>query len=234
MKDKSIIEVILPISVEGTFSYTSNQQIEIGKRVLVQFGKRKLYTGIVFSNENKYDSSIKYKNVLEILDEIPVVGTNQLNFWKWISEYYMCSIGAVMRAAIPNFLKLESDTIVKISKNYDGDTTDLKEEEIDLISHVYENSKLKLDQIFKDDNFRKSAKKIYSLVKRDILFLEESVKEKFSDKVEKKVKILELKNKENLISKRAKKQIELFEILQYCFDSNQKEIKIKDLPKHLR
>ena len=52
MKDKSIIEVILPISVEGTFSYTSNQQIEIGKRVLVQFGKRKLYTGIVFSNDN--------------------------------------------------------------------------------------------------------------------------------------------------------------------------------------
>ena len=59
MKDKSIIEVILPISLEGTFSYTSNQQIEIGKRVLVQFGKRKLYTGVVFSNENKYDSSIK-------------------------------------------------------------------------------------------------------------------------------------------------------------------------------
>ena len=234
MKDKSIIEVILPISVEGTFSYTSNQQIEIGKRVLVQFGKRKLYTGIVFSNENKYDSSIKYKNVLEILDEIPVVGTNHLNFWKWISEYYMCSIGAVMKAAIPNFLKLESDTIVKISKNYDGDTTDLKEEEIDLISHVYENSKLKLDQIFKDDNFHKSAKKIYSLVKRDILFFEESVKEKFSDKVEKKVKILDLKNKENLISKRAKKQIKLFEVLQSFFDSNKKEIKIKDLPNHLR
>ena len=59
MKHKSIIEVILPISVEGIFSYLSNQEIEIGKRVLVQFGKRKLYTGIVFYNENKFDSSIK-------------------------------------------------------------------------------------------------------------------------------------------------------------------------------
>ena len=168
MKDKSVIEVILPISLEGTFSYLSDREIEIGKRVLVQFGKRKLFTGIVFSNNNKYDSSVKYKNILEILDERPTVGSRQLNFWKWISEYYMCSVGAVMRAAIPNFLKLQSETLLKISKNYDGDTTDLKEEEIELISHVHENSKLKLDQIFKDGNFQKSAKKIYSLVKRDI------------------------------------------------------------------
>ena len=115
-------EVILPLPLYSSFTYLippeMEENISIGSRVLVQFGRKKFYTGIVSLIHNeKRDYEIK--PITEILDPTPVLRYPQLNLWRWISEYYLCSEGEVMKAAIPTGLKPESETFVALNDDFD-------------------------------------------------------------------------------------------------------------------
>ena len=83
------VDVILPLPVEGHFCYTLNNFdcVDIGQRVVVQFGVRKIYTAIVIRVHHEAPLDYIPKEVLEILDEDPIIHLKQLDFWKWISEY---------------------------------------------------------------------------------------------------------------------------------------------------
>jgi primosomal protein N' (replication factor Y) len=115
-------DIILPLAVKGLFTYAVPDElcdkINPGSRVLVQFGSRKLYSGIVFRIHDKRPSGIRTKIVEKILDSHPLVNGIQLNFWHWISEYYMCSIGEVMKAALPSDLCLEGVTTLPLTEKY--------------------------------------------------------------------------------------------------------------------
>ncbi|MBK7881571.1 MAG: primosomal protein N' [Saprospiraceae bacterium] len=106
-------EIIVPLAAEGCFTYIVPEEfkdrIAIGKRVEVEFGKRKHYAGIVKSLPLKTNWP-NPKPILDILDEEPIVDKIQLDFWIWISEYYLCSIGDVMSAALPSAFRLASET----------------------------------------------------------------------------------------------------------------------------
>ena len=112
-----IVDIILPLPLEKVFSYsvpnTILEKIKIGVRVLVPFGKSKLYVGICNSmpkklteNENK---EIHYKNIITILDNNPILLPQQLKLWYWISNYYMSTLGDVYKAALPAGLKSEDN-----------------------------------------------------------------------------------------------------------------------------
>lgn len=109
--------ILLPLAVPGTFTYTVPpelaQRVSRGSRVVVQFGARRYYTGIVtaLSAENP-QPGIKLKPITDIADERPVVLERQIAFWQWIAQYYMCTPGEVMKAALPTGLKLESETLL--------------------------------------------------------------------------------------------------------------------------
>ena len=81
-------------------------------RVAVPFGKSKMYTGIVADIHNTKPLVYEAKEIHQILDETPIVTPKQLELWQWIAKYYMCTIGDVMRAALPNAFMLESETII--------------------------------------------------------------------------------------------------------------------------
>ena len=102
MIDDHYADIILPLAVKGLFTYaipvSHSGKVEQGSRVLVQFGQKKLYTGIVARIHNSKPEGIKVREVIKVLDPHPVVNDIQLRFWKWLSEYYMCSIGEVMKA----------------------------------------------------------------------------------------------------------------------------------------
>ncbi|MEO9210510.1 MAG: primosomal protein N', partial [Ginsengibacter sp.] len=109
------IEVILPLALSQTYSYSAptnlTKKLQIGCRVEVVFGKNKKYAGIIksiFHQKPAYDT----KDILGVIDDEPVIYPKQLQFWKWISEYYMCSEGEVMAAALPTHLKLSSEAIL--------------------------------------------------------------------------------------------------------------------------
>jgi primosomal protein N' (replication factor Y) len=117
--------VILPLAVEGTFTYvvpeSLTEKIFPGSRVLVSFGKKRIYTAIVHSLHNTPPDGFTPKPIMDVLDEKPVVSSQQIQLWDWMSSYYMCTPGEVMRAALPSGLRPESESRVRISVSYEDD-----------------------------------------------------------------------------------------------------------------
>ena len=132
-------DVILPLPVKGTFTYLTDQDdLQIGQRVVVQFGARKLYTALVKCIHDKKPDDYDAKRLLAILDEEPIVNDIQLRFWDWISDYYMCNLGDVMNAALPSSFKLASESKVIMHYDFDGDMDDLTVDENVLLSILLE------------------------------------------------------------------------------------------------
>ena len=127
-------EIILPIPVGGSFTYRIPNQLinkaEVGRRAVVQFGKSKIYSGIIYSIHDKIPEAYQVKYILDIIDDDPIVNSKQLNFWTWISEYYMCHLGDVMQAALPSAMKLSSETVINIHPEFDGDISNLNPKEL--------------------------------------------------------------------------------------------------------
>ena len=107
------IDVILPIPIEKLFTYqvsgTEAEFLKPGMRVAVPFGKSKIYTAIVHHIHNTSPQVYEAKEIHQILDEFPIVTKNQLKIWEWIASYYLCTLGDVMRAALPGAFILESE-----------------------------------------------------------------------------------------------------------------------------
>ncbi len=121
--------------------------LAVGKRVVVQFGKKKLYTGIIHAMHNLPPQHYQAKYILDMLDEVPVVTVNQLDFWVWMSTYYMCHLGDVMQAAIPSGLKLTSETILAIHPDYSGETDDLDDEEFRVLEALQHKDQLSMEEL---------------------------------------------------------------------------------------
>lgn len=116
-------EVILPLPVGTTFTYTVDEALSgedlVGRRVVVPFGRNKVYAGVVKSiSDKKPEGDYELKSVVDILDARPIVSCGQLALWAWIADYYMCSLGDVMKAALPAGLKLESETTVRLNEDF--------------------------------------------------------------------------------------------------------------------
>ena len=101
--------IILPLSVKRHFSYVVPEhlihKIHAGTIVIVPFGPKKFYSGVVVSTSTENPNIKNIKSVIRILDDIPDINGYQLKLWQWMSEYYMCSEGDVMNAAIPTVFK---------------------------------------------------------------------------------------------------------------------------------
>lgn len=104
-------DVILPLPLPGTFTYSIPAEMERtilpGCRVTVPLGSKKSYTALVVALHDKKPEEYEVKEVKELLDEIPIVTSIQTRLWEWISRYYLCSLGDIYKAAIPQGLKGE-------------------------------------------------------------------------------------------------------------------------------
>ena len=104
-------EVILPLPLPGSYTYSIPKELEekvvTGCRVSVPLGDRKSYTALVMSVHGNKPEGYRIKPIKELLDEEPVVTDKQLKLWEWISRYYLCSMGDIYKAAIPQGLKGE-------------------------------------------------------------------------------------------------------------------------------
>ena len=118
------IDVIVPLPLNNLFTYKVNKKefeyIKIGFRVIVPFGKSKFITSLVAKKHNQSPDFYSPKEIEYILDKESTINDNQLKFFKWISEYYMCPIGQVIKVALPKLLLLKSESeIVLINENDD-------------------------------------------------------------------------------------------------------------------
>ena len=119
-------DVLLPLAVPGAFTYRLPPALagrtQAGSRVVVPFGKRKLYTGIVVRlHDCPPTDGFTVKDVADVMYPRPILLPVQLDFWRWLSAYYLCTPGEVMKAALPSGLKLESETVVAASPDYEGE-----------------------------------------------------------------------------------------------------------------
>ena len=130
-------QIILPLNLKGTFTYNVpdelGQKIEAGMRVLVSFRGKKIYTGIVAELHNTAPENFAPKEIISILDDFPILPQEQIQFWNWISEYYLCNHGEIYRFAFPSSLKLESETYLKLKPNVTVDFENLDVNEMYLI-----------------------------------------------------------------------------------------------------
>jgi primosomal protein N' (replication factor Y) len=146
----NFIDVIIPIAVPKLLSYhlKFGIRVNIGQRVLVNVGRKKQYSAIVF-RVYQQKPSYKTKEVLEVLDNEPIVNLKQLELWAWISRYYMTTLGEVMIAGLPNSLKLNSESMYlpSINKYSDKELSVLKPSEQKIVDALEHNQQMNLKEI---------------------------------------------------------------------------------------
>ncbi len=111
-------DITLPIPFDSfTYLVPSDMETRVmrGCRVVVSFGKNKIYTGVVLRVHNNAPQGVEIKPIMEVLDERPVVNEQQFAFWQWIANYYLCSLGDVMKAALPGAMKPKDEKALKES-----------------------------------------------------------------------------------------------------------------------
>lgn len=185
-------------------------------RVLVSFRGKKIYTGIVFELHSEEPETFVPKEIINILDDFPILPPEQLLFWKWLSEYYLSNLGEIYRFSFPGSLKLESETYLKLKPNIQVDFENLDVNEIYLIQALEVRQLVNLSEIEAFIPKKEIVKTIKSLIDLQYIEVDEKISEKYKAKEVAYIKLNEevLKNSqlpEILLSlKRSPKQQELF------------------------
>jgi primosomal protein N' (replication factor Y) len=177
------VEVILPLAISRNYTYRVpfelNNAIAIGKRVVVQFGKSKLYTAVVSTITEHAPEKYEAKYIIDILDEQPVVTQRQLQFWEWLAEYYMCNEGEVMNAALPSALKLASETKVMLNKDFIYDKATLNDKEYLITEALDIQPELSISDIAKLLGQKTVMPILKSLFEKNIVNISEEVSERY-------------------------------------------------------
>ena len=234
-------EVLLPIPVPGTFTYrvpyALNEAIRIGQRVVVQFGKTKILSGLVVSITDKVPQN-EVKFLIDILDEQPLVNDLQLQFWNWIKTYYLCHLGEVMQAALPSALKLSSESMVALSNDFVLDSMALNDYEYLIVEALQTQPKIAISEVSKIIGFKKVMPLIHTMMEKGILVMEEELNEKYKAKYERFVRLSNIYREEtalqelmDTLSKKAYKQLEVLLAYLALGGSCDNDLKLADVLK---
>ncbi|WP_333809711.1 replication restart helicase PriA [Flavobacterium sp.] len=181
------IEVVLPLAVSKTFTYQVSEAefhyIQIGMRVAVPFGKTKIYTALVLNKTNTPPQLYEAKEIHQILDEKPVVNKHQIEHWKWIASYYMCSLGEVFRSALPSGYILESETIISAKENVEINSDELKDDEYLILEALKSQSSISVQEVIKILGKKTVFPIINRLLAKGALVLQEEISEQYKPKL---------------------------------------------------
>lgn len=181
-RETLFVEVVLPLSLSKNYMYRVpfelNEHIAVGKRVVVQFGKNKIYTALVKSISQVAPEHYQAKYIIDVVDEHPIITTNQLQLWDWMTGYYLCNEGDVMSAALPTGLKLASETII-VRKDDEPVEEVLTDKENILINALNNHKRLTIDDISALLGQKTVYPIINSLLEKDLIYIAEEVVEKY-------------------------------------------------------
>lgn len=239
-----LAEVILPLPVKGTFTYVIpdnlHEILKIGMRVIVPFGAKKFYSGIVKTifEENPDNISFNCKPIVSLLDDRTIINKVQLRLWTWMSEYYMSTIGEVMNNALPNLFKISSETFLTLNPNFGGDVNELENKELSLIEAINTDGKISVQKAALILELKNPYKVIFQLIQDGIVELYEEINNPYSPRFEDFITISEKYRDEDALNsvfdelqKRAYKQLEF--LLSYFKYSTQKGNKFAEVSKLL-
>ena len=214
-------DVILPLPVSGTFTYrvpyALNDAVKEGKRVVVQFGSRRIYTALIRKIHQKPPARHVPKYILSILDEAPIVSDIQFDLWDWIASYYLCHLGEVMNAALPSVFKLASESKVVLNPLFSGDTSQLNEKELLLMEALGNQKTIAISDVMKILDQQKVIPFIKTMIDKGMILLEEEIKDKYRPKKDTFIALSDrlvaseemLRENFDLLEKRAPRQLEV-------------------------
>ena len=180
------VNVVLPLAISKAYTYRVPQNlvnnIAIGKRVVVQFGRNRVYTAIIFSISDKAPVGYEAKYILDVLDEFPIVTAQQLALWEWMSAYYLCTLGEVMQAALPSALKLASETKVTLNPDAEYDKSTLTDKEFLLLDALEIQPVLAISEIVKILDQKTVFPILRALFDKGMITISEELTEKYRAK----------------------------------------------------
>ena len=238
---KRYVDVILPLPLPKSFTYSLPdeyaEEVKIGCRVVVPFGRKKFYTAIVRNVHYCAPTEYEVKDISTLLDASPILLPNQFKFWEWIADYYLCTQGDVYKAALPSGLKLESETIVEYNPDFVADAP-LPEREQRILDLLAVDSQQCVTKLEKDSGVKNILTAIKSLFDKEAIFVKEELRRTYKPKTEARVRLAGTADEKRLhilfdILSRAPKQLALLMKYVECSgilgDGAPKEISKKEL-----
>lgn len=236
------VSVILPLALNRVLTYAVPDELAadviVGGRVVVPVGKKKLYTGIVSQIFDDFDDDIEIKEIISVLDLNPVVTLPQLNLWKWIADYYICSLGEVMKAALPSGLKMESETLVAANEDFE-EIEPLKKTELAVMENLSTSKQTSIEELSKLVKVKNLLPTMQSLLAKGAITLNEQLKDGYKPKMETYVTVsdrlldTDAMNKAAAELERSPKQLELLlkflSMSSFYVKGEQKEVTKKEL-----
>ncbi len=187
------IDVILPIPLRQAFTYSINKDeaafLKRGMRVAVPFGKSKVYTALVYRVHSTPPNSYETKEIDQILDETPIVPERTWKHWEWMAHYYMCTLGEVMRAALPAAFLLESETIITLNKDREVDESKFNDEEFLVYEALRNQSELHINDVRGILDRRNVLKVLHTLMESGVATVKEEVFEQYKPKMKRYLRL---------------------------------------------
>lgn len=185
-------DVIVPVAVPNLFTYRVPrdfaQHIRVGARAIVQFGKSKVVTAVIARLHHQPPQKYQAKYILELLDDAPLVTPQQIELFQWIADYYMCHVGEVLNVALPSGLKISSLSKVQFNPEFDRPEL-LTEREVVIIEELKKHQSLTYDELARFADVKNVYHLIKALVQKQAIIVFEEVKEKYTPKIIRKVRL---------------------------------------------
>ena len=216
---KKFVDVILPLPLHSCFTYSLPaewaDEVQIGCRVVVPFGRKKYYTAIVRNVHYSAPTEYEVKEVSALLDAAPILLPRQFKFWEWLADYYLCTQGDVYKAALPSGLKLESETMVEYNPDFVSETR-LPEREQQILYLLSADPEQCVTKLEKDSGIKNILAVIKSLLDREAIFVKEEMRRTYKPKTETRVRLTSAARNERRLhfffdelQRRAPKQLDL-------------------------
>lgn len=191
---KKFADVIVPLPIPGQYTYAVPLELEekvcAGIRAIVPFGKKKYYTAIVTRVHEDAPAGYDTKELVEILDKKPILLKRQYDFWQWIADYYLCTLGDVYKAALPSGMKLESETLVVVNPDYEAESP-LTEKEQLVLDTLSRDTGLCINQLEKITGIKNLLPVINKLLEREAIYIKEELKRSYKPRTEVFVRLAE-------------------------------------------
>jgi primosomal protein N' (replication factor Y) len=186
-KKNLAIEVLLPLYLK-TLTYSvpceMTNAVKTGVRVIIPLGNKKMYSGIVVGMSENVNAGFELKDIIGIIDETPIVTDLQLALWRWIAAYYICTLGEVMKAALPACLKLESQTKIALNQDIYTDLSsevELNDTDKQIIDNLLDKQ-LSMDELSKTVGKKNILPNIKKLLDIGIVVIEEKLVNNYKSK----------------------------------------------------
>ena len=231
MPEPLFVDVILPLALPQILTYSVPgeliNEVEPGKRVIVQLGKQRIYSAVIRAVHHKQPSHYQVKSIFSVLDEHPVVNELQFKLWEWMSSYYLCTMGEVMNGALPSALKLQSETKIILNSDFDHNHEKLDNKEYLLYEALLIKNIITLPEAAAILHRKSAHAVIKSMIEKKVVIVEEEINERYKPRRESRIQLgeegkdeIKLKDHFDKLEKRSPKQLEmLMTFMKILFES---------------